>query len=611
VAPGTAEGPIVQALFRRARISRRRPRLAVSLLAALIVGCQAAIAFAATDPSGSGAAPSATAAGPDTSIDSGPTGATNTASPSFAFSSPLGFSSFTCRLDAARFAPCTSPRSFSGLSDGPHTFYARAADRAGPVDPTPASTTFVVDTVAPPASVDSGPDGPTNDPRPKFDFSSTDDSTTFACSIDAGVPSFGPCSGDGADEAAEDLADGPYTFRVQAADAAGNTTPVTREFSVDTEAPSLSLDSGPSGATHDPRPAFEFSSTDEAASFVCSLETRAPSFRECSGDGTDRPETDLVDGSYTFSIKATDPAGNSTPLTRDFSVAAEKPDTAEKRGQRRKAPHPVPAWYMTARGAKDLRRQARGNACAFARRQSNRTRVLLMDFGKSERKNGNWGAQLRTGPHFANQTILDALKAAAHSYRNHRRCYSRGSVRITYGNTNNVPGWMRPRTIREAGRRQAKMSKRLSTYQRRHSYGHEGVAVAGDIEPQWSRPKESKALVGGATRGGKGGLFFNYGAASECPPEGKSCANHWDYRDLAKVSYGGVKRALPEIYRSVHVKQWSKVRRRWDRRHRKGKFCFSGATATAGFPVSIRQSWKKLRRKNDCVRRELVNIQEG
>jgi hypothetical protein len=184
-------------------------------------------------------------------------------------------------------------------------------------------------------------------------------------------------------------------------------------------------------------------------------------------------------------------------------------------------------------------------------------------------------------------------------------------VRITYGNTNNVPGWMRPHTVREAGRRQAKMSKRLSRYERQHGYGHEGVAVAGDIEPQWSRPKKSKALVSGATRNRKGGLFFNYGAASECPPEGKSCANHWDYRDLQKVSFGGIKRALPEIYRPVHVTQWSKVRRRWNLTHHHRNFCFYGATATRGFPVSIRQSWKKLRQKNGCVKRELVNIQEG
>jgi hypothetical protein len=576
---------------------------------AFAVACQAAIAFGATQPPGGGA-PQPTSALPQTTIDSGPSGPTNSSSPSFTFSSPQAGSSFACRLDIAPFEPCTSPQALTDLSDGPHTFYAQAGDAAGQVDPTPASRTFVVDTVAHPVSPDSGPTGPTNDPRPAFGFSSTDDSATFACSIDTGTPSFTPCSADAGDQPTADLADGSYIFRVQVTDAAGNTTTAPRQFIVDTQAPAVSVDSGPIGRIDDPRPIFEFTSDDDAATFACSIDTGTPSFAPCSGDASDQPTADLADGSYTFRVQATDAAGNVTTATRRFQLDGGAQAATAKHEQGRGAPHPVPAWYMTARGARDLRSQARGNACAFARRQTNQTRVLLLDFGKSERRNHNWGAQLRTGPHFANQTILAALKAAAHTYRNHKRCYSRGSVRITYGNTNNVPGWMRPRTIREAGRRQAKMSKRLGRYERRHGYGHEGVAIGGDIEPQWTRPKESKALVDGATRGGKGGLFFNYGSASECPPEGKTCANHWDYRDLGKVSFGGVKRPLPEIYRAVHVKQWSKVRRRWDHQHH-STFCFYGATATRGFPVSIRQSWKKLRSKNDCVKRELVNIQEG
>ena len=597
-------------MLRRARISRRRPRLAISLLAALIVACQAAFAFAATQPPGGDPA-GPNPAVPDTTIDSGPSGPTADPAATFAFSSPQASTTFACRLDSALFAPCTSPKTLTGLADGTHTFYVRARDATGRVDPTPASRTFVVDTQAPPVTIDSAPSAPTSDPRPAFAFSSLDDAAAFTCSIDTGTEAFGPCSGPGADQAATDLADGAYTFRVTATDAAGNSTTATRDFTVDTQAPQVWVDSGPTGRIDDARPTFGFSSTDDSARFACSIDTGTPSFGPCAGDASDRPSADLADGSYTFRVRATDAAGNAATATREFEVVAGKQGTSAKRGHHRDAPHPVPAWYMTAKGAKDLRRQARGNACAFARRQSNQTRLLLMDFGKSERKNGNWGAQLRTGPHFANQTILAALKAAAHTYRNHKRCYSRGSVRITYGNTNNVPGWMRPRTVREAGRRQAKMSKRLQTYQRRQGYGHEGVAVAGDIEPQWSRPKESKALVSGATRGAKGGLFFNYGAASECPPESKSCANHWDYRDLAKVSFGGIKKPLPEIYRPVHVKQWSKVRRRWDHTHRHHKFCFYGATATHGFPISIRQSWKRLRHQNDCVGHELVNIQEG
>ena len=567
-----------------------------------MVACPAAIAFAVTAPPV-----------PDTTIDGGPSGPIASSGTRFTFSSPRAAATFACRLDSAPFAPCTSPQALTGLADGRHVFYvyARARDAAG-VDPKPASRTFVVDTQAPPVTIGSGPSGPTDDPRPAFAFSSPDNTTTFSCSIDTGTAAFAPCSGPGTDQPSADLADGDYTFRVTATDAAGNSTTATRDFNLDTQPPELSIDGGPTAQIDDARPTFRFASTDDSATFECSIDAGTPSFGPCSGDASDQPDADLANGSYTFRVRATDAAGNTATATREFEVAtAGQQREPAKRGHHRDAPHPVPAWYMTARGAKDLRRQARGNACAFARRQSNQTRLLLMDFGKSERRNHNWGAQLRTGPHFANQTILAALRAAAHSYRNHRRCYSRGSVRITYGNTNNSPGWMRPPTLREAGRRQAKMSKRLERYQRRQNYGHEGVAVAGDIEPQWSRPKDSKALVSGATRGAKGGLFFNYGAASECPPEGKSCANHWDYRDLAKVSFGGIKKPLPEIYRSVHVKQWSKVRRRWDHTHRHPKFCFYGATATQGFPVSIRKSWKLLRHKNDCVGRELVNIQEG
>ena len=80
---------------------------------------------------------------------------------------------------------------------------------------------------------------------------------------------------------------------------------------------------------------------------------------------------------------------------------------------------------MTARGAKDLRRQARSNACAFARRQSNQTRAAADGLRQVRAHETTTGARSSgPGPHFANQTVLAALKAAAHSYRNHNRCYS-------------------------------------------------------------------------------------------------------------------------------------------------------------------------------------------
>ena len=70
-----------------------------------------------------------------------------------------------------------------------------------------------------PVSVDSGPTGTTTDQTPTFTFSGSDavGPVAFQCSIDTGTPSFRACSGPGdSDTPASPLADGSYTFRVQA-----------------------------------------------------------------------------------------------------------------------------------------------------------------------------------------------------------------------------------------------------------------------------------------------------------------------------------------------------------------------------------------------------------
>ena len=68
------------------------------------------------------------ACAPDTQIDSGPTGPTNDPNPSFAFSSSEPNSTFECRLDSGAWSACSSPKGFSNLTDGPHTFEVRATD---------------------------------------------------------------------------------------------------------------------------------------------------------------------------------------------------------------------------------------------------------------------------------------------------------------------------------------------------------------------------------------------------------------------------------------------------------------------------------------------------
>src|SRR5215212_3347982 len=59
---------------------------------------------------------------PETTIDSGPSGTFTNSSASFAFSSNETGSTFECSLDGATFSSCTSPKSYTGLSEGSHTF---------------------------------------------------------------------------------------------------------------------------------------------------------------------------------------------------------------------------------------------------------------------------------------------------------------------------------------------------------------------------------------------------------------------------------------------------------------------------------------------------------
>jgi hypothetical protein len=75
---------------------------------------------------------------PETTIDSGPSGTTTSTSATFTFSSSEARSTFECALDGGRFAKCSSPKSYSGLALGTHTFQVRAKDAAHNLDPTPA-----------------------------------------------------------------------------------------------------------------------------------------------------------------------------------------------------------------------------------------------------------------------------------------------------------------------------------------------------------------------------------------------------------------------------------------------------------------------------------------
>lgn len=90
---------------------------------------------------------------PDTFITVGPSGTTSNTSAEIYFDGDdvggSGVASFEGSLDGAPYTPMNSPAFYAVLSEGEHTFSVRAIDRAGNVDPTPASITWTVNTIPP------------------------------------------------------------------------------------------------------------------------------------------------------------------------------------------------------------------------------------------------------------------------------------------------------------------------------------------------------------------------------------------------------------------------------------------------------------------------------
>lgn len=183
-----------------------------------------------------------TATPPETTITSGPSGSGNGTGATFAFTSTIAGSTFTCSLDGAAGSACSSPKSYSGLAAGSHTFTVHAAAN-GVSDPTPASRTWTVgssgggSSPVPDTSITSGPVSLTNDSTPDFQFSSTVAGSTFSCTLDGGTPH--PCASPASYPA---VSDGAHTFTVVAT-ANGQTDPSPASFAwtVDTVAPVVTI----------------------------------------------------------------------------------------------------------------------------------------------------------------------------------------------------------------------------------------------------------------------------------------------------------------------------------------------------------------------------------
>jgi large repetitive protein len=274
---------------------------------------------------------------PTTTIDSGPDAVTNNANATFTFSSGDAAAVFQCQLDGAAYAPCTSPKTYPGVPDGPHTFSVRARDPAGNVDATPAARSWTVDTVAPVVTISSPIDGSaTNDATPALSGAAgqaAGDSAIVTVRVYAGasiagdpLQTFGVTRAAGSwAGAAAPLAEGVYTARAEQVDTANNTGySGTTTFTVDTSGPGAAIIEKPPDPTAATTATFVFSSTDPGVTFRCSLD--GGEFVVCGSPWTYQG---LLSGRHTFSVNAADPGGNIGGTARySWTVEAPPPPPA-------------------------------------------------------------------------------------------------------------------------------------------------------------------------------------------------------------------------------------------------------------------------------------------
>jgi large repetitive protein len=267
---------------------------------------------------------------PDTRIDSGPSGPTNSAAATFTFSSPASdVARYECSRDGTNYTTCTSPLEYTGLAEGSYTFYVRAVDSAGNVDTTPESRTWTVDLTVPDTRIDSNPPALTNSRDARFTFSSPSaDVARYECRL--GSAAFATCT---SPIDYTSLADGSYTFQVKAIDSAGNEDPTPAQYTwtVDSTPPPAPVVVTPANGSRTTDTTPTLSGTAEPNSTVTVYVDDVPA-RVLTADGSGNwsfDSADLLEGQYTVYATATDAANNTSVRsnTNTFFIDLTEPTT--------------------------------------------------------------------------------------------------------------------------------------------------------------------------------------------------------------------------------------------------------------------------------------------
>jgi hypothetical protein len=269
--------------------------------------------------------------GPDARIDSGPPPQTREMTAVFRFSSGEAGAVFECSLDASSFTSCSSPASFSGLTESPHAFSVRAVDVAGNRG-SAARYNWNVDTTPPRVQVLSPADGDIVSTRTPIIIGTVEGPfSTVKVLIDEVLVGEALADKDGywSFPTTAELSNGSHTVKAKGIDPAGNegVLSASNHFTVDTEPPETEITSAPPKSSNSRLAAFEFGSPNGATEFDCRLDA-ARSFAAC---GATHVFSKLADGEHTLQVRARDSAGNvdPTPAIYQWTVVIHPPPFPE------------------------------------------------------------------------------------------------------------------------------------------------------------------------------------------------------------------------------------------------------------------------------------------
>ncbi|RKH60913.1 hypothetical protein D7V93_12635 [Corallococcus llansteffanensis] len=241
----------------------------------------------------------------------------------FGFELPESGGHFECSLGAEPFTACTSPFELSGLADAAYTLRIRAVDEVQNPDGSPATFSWVVDTIAPPVPVmtSPAPGAVLAVTTPVLEGSGEPGSNVVVALRSGPVMGVALVNPAGRWSLTPELAlpEGENSLLIRAMDPAGNESETTGEFAVtvDTRAPETGIVAGPDGRVRTTKTTFQFSSSEDGATFECSLDN--VEFAACE------PEIsfDVLEGAHSLQVRSRDRAGNvdASPETRSWRLS--------------------------------------------------------------------------------------------------------------------------------------------------------------------------------------------------------------------------------------------------------------------------------------------------